>query len=806
MPVFVERKHDQVLVFMGENTLEARRHADRAERMSVDAVANVAAAGAHAQEAARQVDRAEQLVSDAEHSLMITSANAQAAISFEGAQAVLQAQAWAQGTAAPDAADPQSRSARKWAEQAAQSSSAAEAFSGPTYSSLAAGLSGTIEGGNFAVSESGVVSIYRKHAGAAVLQRTTATTAALAAPSGANLTGVGMDQAFGAGTVGAHLRWTPLPQDAPWFCDPTATVDCTAALQAYFDYCAANRLVATLRGGYRISSTIVSNVRAIDGGAPYQDSGNPGSFISFTPATMTDLIPAIDINGGMASGGTVRGLRISGPQGYTMRDAPTWCPNPGNLPLMSAFADGPAGFRIGGINQVVFDSVSTRGLKCGRIDDSTHGHIWSYDCQWNGWLAGVYCKRNSEDYRYINGAISGTFSNFIFGTILHAGHYGGMNIDVWGTHLGFSPYIFYQINDGNLPSSVQTLGVYGVIEARMEQVGEAILCELDQTLQAGLEVRNWNMGWSTPWTQWETASPGSVWATNLHPWILPYAQQQQFAFRIGKMDRINLFREGNGFGSLAKSPHSSTSSRIARVATWSSTVSPESDFGAFKGDVEVVQYLSGSRIPTYREGGPARRGDLLLRSDVLTGNLLKNPELAANWTSYGGAPVTIINAEAVGLTLPQQMIDELGVNPAVIMVGGTAGGVVSVKTRTATILAEPGRKIGVSFWLASSRARTRLAGPGGVYYYDSTTGATNGWFKVAYQGRSLAEALSQFELICSNTGTTYHDMHVAGLMMFYDDPKPYNNSPSVKLAGLPTSAAGLPAGSLWNNSGVLNVV
>lgn len=80
------------------------------------------------------------------------------------------------GDNAPEAARQADRSAAA-ADRSELSAAAAESLVGPTYASTAAGLAATAEGGSFAVNVSGAVAIYRKVSGAAVEQRTLATTA-----------------------------------------------------------------------------------------------------------------------------------------------------------------------------------------------------------------------------------------------------------------------------------------------------------------------------------------------------------------------------------------------------------------------------------------------------------------------------------------------------------------------------------------------------------------------------------------------------------------------------------------------------
>ena len=76
------------------------------------------------------------------------------------------------------------------ADAAALSAATAEAASGPTYASTAAGLAATTNGQAFAVDAGGgLVSVYLNSAGTAVLQRTLATTTYLASSAGAGAVG-----------------------------------------------------------------------------------------------------------------------------------------------------------------------------------------------------------------------------------------------------------------------------------------------------------------------------------------------------------------------------------------------------------------------------------------------------------------------------------------------------------------------------------------------------------------------------------------------------------------------------------------
>lgn len=113
------------------------------------------------------------------------------------------------------------------ADLAATSAAVAESASGPNYSSTAAGLAATQNGESFAVDNGdGTVTVYLNDSGAAVAQRTLATTVALASSAGGAL--VGMAE---GGTVEAAIPYlTPEQKGAA---GDGATDDGAAILSAH---------------------------------------------------------------------------------------------------------------------------------------------------------------------------------------------------------------------------------------------------------------------------------------------------------------------------------------------------------------------------------------------------------------------------------------------------------------------------------------------------------------------------------------------------------------------------------------------
>lgn len=127
--------------------------------------------------------------------------------------------------------------------------STAEAAAGPTYASTVAGLAATVSGESFAVDNGdGTVSVYLNNAGSALLQRTLATTAALAGANGAGLIGLAQ-----GGTVQKAIPWIT-PQMLGAAGDGVA--DDTAELKATFDLAIPLGAVVVLHGRYLISGPV----------------------------------------------------------------------------------------------------------------------------------------------------------------------------------------------------------------------------------------------------------------------------------------------------------------------------------------------------------------------------------------------------------------------------------------------------------------------------------------------------------------------------------------------------------------------
>lgn len=160
--------------------------------------------------------------------------------------------------------------AEGWADAAALSAATAEAASGPTYASTAAGLAATTSGEAFAVDAGGgLVSVYLNSSGTAVLQRTLATTGALAASGGSALVGF-LQSGTGATarTVQAKLRDVVSVKDFGAVGDGAAND--TAAFNAAATAASTVRVPA---GTYLLNTSPNAATYLVDEGATFTGAG-----------------------------------------------------------------------------------------------------------------------------------------------------------------------------------------------------------------------------------------------------------------------------------------------------------------------------------------------------------------------------------------------------------------------------------------------------------------------------------------------------------------------------------------------------
>ncbi len=568
--------------------------------------------------------------------------------------------------------------------------------------------------------------------------------------------------------------------------------DDTTALQKCWNYAAQKgRGVYLPAATFKITDTITSSVRRISGVADRLDSANPGTEIYFVPSTLTDLKPAIQINSAMYGGGVIEYLKVSGPHVWTLSNSDVWLSDPSQLPNYSAFSDGVCGFSVTGTSQPVFRNCSTKNVKVGLLLKSTNGHVTSYDCSWYG-LFGVYCLWNTEDYFFQGGSIQGVFACMIYGCYLISNHYGGFQVNIHRVHLGFSPYGIYQVNDYTVPSGQRPSSFYGrLIDARFEQIGEAIIQTLPDAPLTNLYVNTFGMSWSVIYQGWETQPP-TGWASNLPGRIKAYGDQQQYALRLGRLGANVRISEENGT-STYESPYAANPGGVLHAEVLDADTTSSRDLHGLVGRF-VFGSPPGNISRLQASGNLLRRGETAYASNVRRNrNLICNPDVIGNWssTSPAGGTVEIVTAQdivpptpsAFSATLPDEMIMAVGANPAVVKLTGASTGEtgISIPIHGAPFDAG-GLPVCLRAWVlaaAGTSPNLRVALTSGTLYSRNINDDLSRWKLIEYTGAVPANALSAGQISAS----AGHTVYVAGFMISLGEVTPYNPYQSPLLHG-----------------------
>lgn len=583
----------------------------------------------------------------------------------------------------------------------------------------------------------------------------------------------------------------------------SSTSDVSSYVQAAVDEAWTRGVGVYVPGGrYFIKQTIsLKCARFYGPGIPQSatgSSGDPGAQFRFVPdAGWTDLKAAFECSHRF---GVVEGVEVFGGASYSIADMATWC-NPALLPSYSAFSAGLAGFRTVGAAQTVFRRIKASG-KVGLLIDSEDGHISVYDSTLSG-MFGVYQRISSGDMFFQGCGINGTFAGIIFGDLLYAGHYGGMQGCLFRCHMGFSPWGIYQVRDNGTDTSGLT-SVSGwagsLIEVSWEQVGECAM-ELLPNSASDINIVGGTQGWAS------IASfrvPTAIRSERMKYWL-----------RLGQVEffKSTWALQSSGREFFIPSPYADNVATAK--AAYIHKLGPRSvrcNWDTLGGSVDIgsggVDREAGD--PRYWRGWRVTKEETeqVQASISPVGNLINNPEVAANWTPNGdaGSGPSITTgawssfAELASYAPPVQMVEELGPDPIVTkFVAGTGAGVDCAATIN-LISGAPvsGRRKFFSYWgicpgATQRNIRTSLVDAGAAKIMDvgRATGRTD-WVKhEAYDG-SPTHISTQFSLGFHNSAS--QPTFVAGIMVSVGRTRPYVAGPQGSLAQRRTSAATMGSG------------
>lgn len=541
--------------------------------------------------------------------------------------------------------------------------------------------------------------------------------------------------------------------------------DDTQAFKHAMMVCYKKRTVLLGAKAYRIRETIENNSRGIKGTSKYIDSGNAGTRLIWDPTNLTiDLQPCIRISDSGA-GAEFIDFAVNGIISYNTRqlaqhiDKAQFEQN-----KYAMFAVGYTAIEVAGAATPIFRNIQTSKCKVGLLLNSDKGHITSYDCNWAG-LIGVYCKKNTEDYFFLGGGITGAFACVMLGTSLISNHYGGMSVTMIRVHLGFAPYGFYQVIDSdNYDSvgSVSGLACY-MLSTRFERCGEAAIKLLPKSKTGGINISGFGFTWSPLDYPDETTMGG--WVCPLPDELLARDQKQKYAVWLGTVGDKVIINNQDAGGVYKSSVTGALGSAYIDV---------------FDGDADILgldpaNTVIRRKIPKYVVAKKDLETSLRKRSSSPFGfgNVMKDPELATSWGLVGtgtGTLQTINSAEAPAFT--SDMLTYIHPNTKVLKYtpDGTNAQTIAYYGNT-NPMEFSNREVCVEFYIYANKNSFRASLVcNTVSLYDHTHSMpVNTWFHVVCRG--LQSNNLRYVSIGGLLATS--PTYITGMRVSFNDPVPY---------------------------------
>ncbi|CAM3269308.1 glycosyl hydrolase family 28-related protein [Paenibacillus lupini] len=579
-------------------------------------------------------------------------------------------------------------------------------------------------------------------------------------------------------TAGGFIAGTPKVVDIypTWFgAAGDGSADDTAAFRAAMAICAKKYRIFIPAGTYRIRQTLTNNSRGMYGVADFVDDGQMGSLLIWDPIDKTtDLLPCIRIeNAGIDA--NFENFAITGTVGYNSRNLSTWV----NKALLdqdsySMFSAGTVAIEVAGGAKPIFRSISTKQVKVGLLLNSTDGHVTSNDCTWNG-LIGVYCMKNSEDYYFQGGGITGAFTGIMIGIKEHVGHYGGFGVTMKRVHLGYSPYGIYQVIDSDTYNNAAGVvgGIYGMLESvRFEQIGEAAIKLLPKSMSQGLYISGIGMSWSS-------VDPTSVEYYALPDTLKNKDAKQSYAVHFGTVSRVNIENiEGSAIKSDAPGALGTAYINFLEKDTLITGLQPAL--------TKIVQRNVSSTLLYTTSQSVGESIHAKANNPISHGNLLLNPELLKNWNIVAGTNVglsMITNSDTLPVPFSPEMksyVDKSITGVLMITPNGASSPYVGVPFSSYPLIVDSNRYMSFEYFILSPQARfrSRLEFGNHTTLYDTTNEVIiNQWTRITcreqYVPNTNAYLASFFEL--SAVQPTY----IAAVMVSYDYNgaySPYNHA------------------------------
>ncbi|AJS59974.1 hypothetical protein [Paenibacillus sp. IHBB 10380] len=539
--------------------------------------------------------------------------------------------------------------------------------------------------------------------------------------------------------------------------------------------CAKKRKVLLGAKTYKVKSTIENNSRGIKGVETYIDSGNSGTLILFDPIdTTTDLLPCIRIsNAGVSA--VFENFRISGVVAYNSRYLSRWVDKSKfEAGTYDMFAKGVVAIDISGSATPMFRNISTTSVKVGLLLNSMKGHITSYDCGWNG-LIGVYCRRNSGDYFFQGGSVSGSFCGIMLGIINTSNHRGGMLVRMNRVHMGFSPYCFYQVKDtDDYDSLVNCAGLNGAFESvRFEMTGEACIKLLPKSDSSG-HYSGSGLTWS-PINY--TDEPGR-WQYSLPDDLMNPAEKQKYCFHFGKINN-KLIMDNWDAGGAYKSPYSAGA---IGVAYFDHIATDDIMLDGLGNDPSQITVRRKKETASLTLTTPKAVEDVIharAYNPISHGQLSKNPELLSSWITNNGTTLSMVtDLSQLPIGLSGEAKSYLGENAKILKVkpDGINNPSLYLTSGIFPPVADTGREICFEYFVlceVQTSIRTRLGFVSAPSLYDQTYAVPAlKWLRIRNRGlKQPSGTFSQAQFGGFNKTTP---IYMAGVMVSYDHTGTYS--------------------------------
>jgi hypothetical protein len=634
-----------------------------------------------------------------------------------------------------------------------------------------------------------------------------------------------------ASQAGRLLRQIPgTAINAAWYGYNLSNSNSTAALQAADTYAYNNRYSVEVPTLGTVKYPIKASAFKWMGAGVGANGVQP--YIQWRPSVTFDLEPCIIADSTFQ---IFKDIYVGGPTNYSNNGTdilPVGTVNyaaAGDMTVYnnqmpySSLATGVCAYWDG--YHTIFDNCASNNTKVGLLLQSTAGHTKTTDCNFGPALFGIYIINNDESYSFVGGAFNGIIANVLLNDLLAAGHYGGIGgytkfeeMDFYGALWAFLQVTCYT-------SPVPALGLYETvfINTGFEAVGEAYIKLLSTSKSGPITFVNvpgpdhpgstgeGTNGIPSNWAQTNGQLQACMWFGTVSGFAYYGANNGGSITNVGAPGGANPFAytiitAGSAGGQL----FTDISSEIAFggqnikfvTASGSLVVNPQANYF-------YPSYVNSQSPPRYASMDILR----IANNFAPQGNLILNPEVAANWTFQNGGTISVGSYSSFG-TLPAITYSQpdlvqqlpLNINPNVIEFTAATSTLVGYEINfigSPAVIPAP-HNVGFHLWVYTDSSTPIVisfwlvgGGPASTLYNQNyTINAASGWTPVHVAGQNIPQNTSgttyvAFRFYCPSIAIGSH-IWLMNVMVHLDDWCAYTPY-SGPTANEPLFLTGIPA-------------